>query len=300
MKTTWLEKNLIRLAGEDFASYTQCLPKTKRRLLFIGVVVLIIFILCFLSILEAFSELFASVWLGIVCGLFFGWVVTNSYLLLIHTLAKNLLVPEQIKSKSSMSYYIRIATVMFFALVVSKPIEHFLFQRNVQTELTIYKSKKIQELESSVRNSYSRKLQDVTTEAAKSAMIHEMNNTLARKRALIADANFYIHSIRMLTNKSWVWVVTLALMAVFIYPIYLKRAIEPDSAYYSMKRERQLHIIESEYKRFKKEYKLALSHFTDEQLEFVEVYTDPPFNHTIHRPKLDPFQEETLLEKIYE
>lgn len=295
-----LEKYLVKLAGEDYLAYTECNDLTRRRIRYIGFVVFIIFLVCFLSILEAFSELFHNLYVGLTIGLFFGWVVTNMYLLLLYTLAKNLLVPNHIKSQSSLSYFIRVATVIFFAVVVSQPIEHYFFQKYVLTEVATVKAQKLDDLYQTVNQSYDERLKLATQDSVRDRLRQEKKSVLALNQRLINEANFYTLSLRILSNKLYPWSVTLLLIWLFIYPLYLKRKIEPTSNYYKIKRRRQFKLITNEYDVFKRQYRLILSEYTDENLEYSEFYVDPPFNFSFEKEKLELKKEKVFIEGIHE
>jgi len=288
------------MAGEDYSAVENCKEQTKKRLYFIGFVVCLIFLLSFTSILEAFSELFNSFWFGLIVGLFFGWVIVNMYLLLLYTLARNVLAPDEVKSRSTLSYYIRLGTMVFFAIVVSKPIEHFLFSEYVNTEIEVYKAEKLRDLRQSLFTTYSKRIKDSSALIDKETIIKERNAIYAHQKMLISESNYYTLSLKFLNKRPHTWVVTLLITSLFVWPIYLKRVIEPDSPYYRRKFERKSEIIRSHYLSFKKEYNKTIRQFTNEELSYSEPFKDAPLNYYIKTTEITYNDEESFLSSFYE
>lgn len=274
-----LEKFFVRIAGEDIQAYRKCADSTQLKILMSGLLVCLIFVISLLSITEAFTQFFNSMFVGILTGLFFAWVVANLYILLLYTLSRNVLAPNDKDVHSKSAVAIRICTVAFFAIVVSKPIEHFLFQKYVATEIIVLRAE-----------SRSNILQ-------KSNSVNQ--NDIERGLALVDANNYYIESIKKLSEKVWPWSISLVLVFLFISPVLLKRSISEESYYYKILSENQRAIIDTDYATFKQQYADIINQYTQEELEYSEPYSDPPYNFRLINKHEKYLKESDFLENIY-
>jgi len=289
------------MAGEDYEAFKQCSSLTKRRQLFIGLVICLVFLISFLGITEAFTEFFHSTVVGLTLGVFFGWTLVNIYLLLLYTLARNTLVPSHIKATSRLAVVLRLGTIIFFAIIVSKPIEHFLFQKYTFTEITIERSKHLEDLSAHITNSYNRRISQLTNEIQQEKLIRERERELQNIKDIVKSNNYYLESLKRLSNKGWPWFLTLVIIMLFVWPIYLKRAIKPDTLYYQIRRQNELSVVLTEYERFKSEYVTIINSFTskDEHLQYSEPYIDPPFNFQLRSQNFNFSKQSQFLEEIH-
>jgi hypothetical protein len=254
-----------------------------------------------LSIAEAFTSFFHNNAVGLLLGLFFGWTLVNIYLLLLYTLARNMLVPPKVKATSRLALLLRVGTITFFAIIVSKPIEHFFFQKYTYTEIAIKKSDALEDMSFSVSNSYNERIRQLSSSVQKTILSNERDAELLKVRTIVSNTNYYLESLKCLSAKGWPWLVTLAIILLFVWPIYLKRVIDPLANYYTIKRQHEQSIVNLEYKNFKVEYKKIINSFVPDQdeLEFSEPYTDPPYNFTLKTKNFKFSNQSNFLEEIH-
>ena len=301
-------KLLVRLAGENYQAYRKCNDNTRLRIRSTGILVLVIFTLSFLSCMEAFTEFFHSIWIGLTIGLFFGWVVTNMYLFLLYTLTRNVLVPENIKAHSRLSLALRVGTVAFLAIVVSKPIEHFLFKNQVKTQLVIYKTEAFDKLAQSINTSYSRRIAQAI-ESDKPALLKQRAYEINRMEKLVLNNEYYFKSIGFLNKKPLMWFISFLFIVLFCYPVILKRNIALNSIYYLDKEKTYKKIVDDNYTEFKSSYILTVQHWLNdinklqpknkEEAILYEAYLDPPYNFNKKTQVSSNKSEDLFLEKFY-
>lgn len=122
-------ERLATFSGEDFTILKRTERSFQKRFTIVGAIVLLIFCLCFTSCTYAVYCFFGrNVPLAISIGLFFGWMVTNIYLLLLYTLTPNLL-SDVVESVGMMSVSLRIGFIFLLGIVISRPLTVLLFER---------------------------------------------------------------------------------------------------------------------------------------------------------------------------
>ncbi|MBO6516518.1 MAG: DUF4407 domain-containing protein [Bacteroidia bacterium] len=293
-----LEKICVRLAGEDYEAYKQCAQGTRKNLLLIGALVVFIFVLTFLGIMEAFTEFFHSNLVGVVIGLFFAWIVSNMYLLLLYTLNRNVLVPEDRSVPSKVSFNIRLATVAFLGFMVSKPIEHFLFRSTIQEPIELIKAEKLLEIQTGIEENYQHMLLFVDQERKKK-LTAKRDADLRDVEELIASNSYYIQGLKLINGNSSAWALTGFIVLLYCLPIFWKRSIPIDSVYYKNKRDKQVGLVLNAYSEFKELYAKTMSRFSKESLTFTETHVDPPFNLIRYHEELETQSEEEFIREVY-
>ncbi|MBK7666685.1 MAG: DUF4407 domain-containing protein [Sphingobacteriaceae bacterium] len=118
-----MDEFLWKLSGSDYIVIKQCDQKIKDRFKKVGSFVLVIGSLCFFSGLITFYHLFNTIYISIPFALFFSWMVSNIYLVLLGTLSKNPLPHIRNEKALVVSLAIRIFFLILIAVIISKPIE---------------------------------------------------------------------------------------------------------------------------------------------------------------------------------
>lgn len=316
-----LKKCLCTLSGDDWGIIKVCSTERQRNFALIGLFVLIIFLLCFGSSYFTFTKLFQSYWIGVPVGLFFAWMITNIYLLLLYTLTKNLLPHIKSKGGRFLSVALRLIFVWFIAIVVSKPLEVLLFAIPVGTEIETYKQEQLQRYTGITEQYFENEVKDLraaiqqqlrlnngvnTNEIVKENLLiqkreNEKIDLVLRMRELIDHSNYYVQSIIILNTKYPIcWLISIFVMAVFTIPIYLKDFTPRNGLFYRRKEDIEITLIKEEYAQFKMRYSTLFQEIYNVKLEFAEPFEDPPFN-TIRKVDTRRFQsQDTLLREIYD
>ena len=138
-----LRKFFWTLSGDDKNIIAKCNKSTRTRFTGIGVLVAVIFSLCFVSCFLAFTGLIQNFFIGIIIGLFFAWMITNIYLFLLYTLSKTGFPYIPNRNARFISVSIRLIFIAFISIIVSKPIESLAFSKQLTQDIQIFKQKKI-------------------------------------------------------------------------------------------------------------------------------------------------------------
>lgn len=121
-----------KISGEDYQIIKQCDKKVQNSFTVIGVIVSLVFLLCFSSAFIFFDNIFNNFFAALV-GLLWGFMLVNIYVLLLYTITPAILKSKAANKKIafqnnninnvfSLSFYYRIGYVLFIAYLVAIPI----------------------------------------------------------------------------------------------------------------------------------------------------------------------------------
>jgi hypothetical protein len=308
------------LTGDDFNVIGKCSERTKRHFTIIGILVAFIFSLCFLSCYLAFSQLFRNIYVGVPVGLFFAWMITNIYLFLLYTLSKTGFPYIPNKTARYISTTIRVIFIAFIAIIVSKPIERLVISEQLELELEAFKKDKLELYKNStqeyfdeeiiiIKNLITQKetLNSVIDETEKSnfeKLIHskeaERDRLIKSMEQLVEKSEYYIQGIVILNSKFPIcWFFTFSVIIIFIIPAYLKIYIHKDSIFYRTKHYVESHLVRYEYELFKERYRRIFRYRHGIEVQYTELYTDPPFNTIRKTDDKKTLTESDLLDSLY-
>jgi hypothetical protein len=315
-----LKRKLWILSGDDFNIICQCDRQLQNRFAAIGLFVLAIFILCFISSYFTFTKLLQNFFIGIPIGLFFAWMVTNIYLFLLYTLSKNVLPHRRRRFLRFLSIILRIFFICFIATIVSKPLEALLFSIPLNSEITTFKQEQLttfktitteyfdteinglkqlneeqKRLNGSLKNEIIEKNQLLITkkESEKRELISKMEN-------LVGRSNYYIQSIVILNTKYWFcWAFTILTILVFLAPAYLKNFLDEHNNFYNCKKEIETKLILKEYSLLEQKYNLLLQENFQTDKSFCEIYADAPFDTILKKDERKFLPENDLIAELY-
>jgi len=147
----WLSK----FSGEDYQIIHDAKTdvKVKMNFAFIGLFVLVIFAISFYSCAHFIYQLFnENLMLTLPIGIFWGFMITNIYLLLLYTITPKILVSKERKNKGvatneekesslliNMSIGFRIGFVVLIAIIIAQPWIITTFSTNARVYLDKYK-----------------------------------------------------------------------------------------------------------------------------------------------------------------
>lgn len=147
---------LFTCSGEDNYILKRCKPAIQRRFALIGFFVLLIFAGCFFSATLFSNSLFqGSMWVSLPIGIFWGAMVVNIYLLLLHTISpaiiplaskkkrrKNNALSNESEEKAnflSLSMLLRIGFMILLAIIIAQPLNYSLLSSTITTHLEKHK-----------------------------------------------------------------------------------------------------------------------------------------------------------------
>lgn len=310
----------IKLSGDDYTVINKCSIKTQNRFVLIGMLVFGIFILCFVSCLYTFIELFNNYLIGTPVAIFFSLTIINIYRLLLHTLTKKVLPHVKFKKSGIFTVIVRIVFISLIAVVVSKPLEVMLFSFLLKNEIYTFKKEKLEKYTSQTAEFFDKQIGEIKHEIeqqinlqrdlqkfeiTKYQMLLQDKETEKLKliedmQILVKGSNYYIRSIIILNTKYPIcWLFTLITITIFLIPAYKKNKVSLDSNYYKIKKSIEINLVAKDYELFKQKYNSIFREKFGINVSFNEVYADAPFNTT---PKLDErkfMEEDILISELY-
>lgn len=283
--------------------------------------VLAVFVLCFVSSYFTFIKLFPNYWIGIPIALFFAWMITNIYLLLLYTLTKNVLPHKQHAKSRIFSLVLRIAFISLIAVIISKPLEAFVFASALNQEIAQHKQQKLTEYNSATEEYFAGETRElklmlenpkklgsdessVKTEQYRQLLIakeNQKNKLLGEMTNLIEKANFYIYSIVILNTKyPACWLFTLLSVSIFLAPGVLKNLVSENSDYYRLKKEKEVNLVRREYLAFRERYSQTFQDLFGVEKTYPEHYLDAPFNTLPKKDTAVYLTEHDLIGELYD
>lgn len=319
------------LSGDDRSIIRQCSKKTQNIFIIIGALVSCIIVLSFISVTGAFIHFFNYILIDIAIGLFFALMMANIYLLLLYTLSKNLLPHISSKGARKISVGLRVGFIAIFAIIVSKPLELFLFSPLIEEEIILHKQKEYKSSELVINSIYDKsfkdlerliKLGDSSASQILTSKKIEREKNLSDLKFKIESSDFYLHQLRILNSKYlFTWMFTLMIILLFLSPIYFKFLMEEENEFYQKKKIIEIQIVLDEYDSFKRNYKifwkefiqdlenrppdkkarinLILNEIIQKKFELEVLYNDPPFNTVKIKDQRDILDQFSLKEELY-
>lgn len=315
-----LRRILCTFSGDDYSIISQSDKTIQNRFMAIGGFVAVIFALCFVSCYFTFTKLFQDYFIGIPIGLFFSYMITNIYLLLLYTLSKNSFPCKTDKAAQLFSISIRVIFICFIAIIVSKPIETILFSMPLESEITSYKQEQIDKYRKSTSEYYDAETKNIKLIIEKQKNLYSNSETsqvvnyeklMAKKELqkdeliasmilLVNNSNYYIQSIVILNTKyKACWLISFFTMFVFLFPAYLKNFLGEQSFYYETKRTIENRLVKEEYASFRAKYNLLFQKRLNKNIQFSEPFMDAPFNTIRKKDEREFLKEDDLISDLY-
>ena len=315
-----LRKSLCTLSGDDYSIISHCLKGQQNRFAAIGGFVLFIFVLCFVSSYFTFTMLFQNYFIGVPASIFFSWMITNIYLLLLYTLTKNVLPHIRNDKARVLSIGVRLGFICFIAVVVSKPLEALIFSNQLGNEISLYKQEQIQKYTAITSEYFEHETEQLKLiiqrqkelyGASATGKVEQYEKLLLRKESqkqeliskmenLVEHSNYYIKSILILNTKYPVcWLFTFFSIVIFIIPAYLKNFLGEQTFYYDRKRGIEMTLIQQEYTSFKSQYNILFQSIHKTNKTFSECFVDAPFNTIRKRDGREFLKEDDLISELY-
>ena len=315
-----LRKALCTLSGDDYSIINQCSRAQQNSFAAIGGFVFCIFVLCFFCSYITFTKLFQSDLIGVPASIFFSWMITNIYLLLLYTLTKNVLPHIRNDKARIYSVGVRLAFICFIAIVVSKPLETLLFSKQLDKEIVMYKQNQVQKYTYITSEYFDHETEQIKRIIAKQEKLYGNSSTgnidlykklLLRKKNqeqvlisqminLVEHSNYYIRGIIILNTKyPACWIFTFVIILIFLIPAYIKNFLGEHSFYYDRKKGIEMEIIQQEYASFKSQYNDLFRSYHNKNKIYSECYIDAPFNTIRKKDSREFLKEDDLISELY-
>src|SRR5690606_22404973 len=261
-----IRNRLCKLSGEDYAIIQKCNKKIQLYFSMIGLLVLIILICSFASALYFTEYMFHSLIADIGIGIVWGYIVTNMYILLLYTISPTLL-PTKVRKKQVIKTYnfrlsfsmgFRIFIVILLATIIVQPLNVLILKpdsKKLTSEIEMFLRKKneyvlITDIENILSdNSNSLLASDIKELISKNnhkLLISDINKELEKnsKSRLASEIQF------VLTTKYLATIISIAVISIFLIPIYLKYRIRQLGEFYEKKAAIKKRFIQDDYQDF--------------------------------------------------
>lgn len=316
-----LSRILCTFSGDDYSIINQSRDRSiQYRFMAIGGFVTAIFALCFISCYFTFTKLIHNYFIGVPIGLFFSYMITNIYLLLLYTLSKNSFPCKTNKASQLFSISIRVIFICFIAIVVSKPLETMFYSSDLEKEIAIYKQEQISKYKQSTTEYFIEETKNLKLIIEKQKLLytnaetsqiesyiqllkkkeHQKEELITSMTNLINNSDYYIQSIVILNTKYQdCWLFTFISMFIFLFPAYLKNFLGEHSSYYESKRTIENRLVKEEYASFKDRYTWLFQEYFNRNLQFTEPFIDAPFNTIRKKDEREYLEEDDLISDLY-
>lgn len=311
---------LWKLTGDDYRIIEDCNLGTKVRFALIGILVICIYLICFLSLSFAFVKIFNNTLVAVLLGVFFAWMIYYIYLLMLYTLSK---VSYSVNDKTigrMVSVGIRLTFIVFISIIVAKPMEQLFFIEKVDIQVAELKEQRKQDYRQSTLDYFKRQIDLIQAnidkkeiknismdkidveilEEQKSQLIAEQSSMIASMERLVDESDYFFQSI-LLLNKNYpiCWGITLINALIFLLPFILKMWMKSDSPYCIARNVNENRIILEDYSLFKERYAALMQALHQKDFCYSETYEDPPYNTIRKQDRRVILSEEDLLETLY-
>ena len=241
----------------------------------------------------------------IFLSLFLSSLFVCIYIFLLHTFAKKGLGKEVVKSsfKQSLlnpSNFLRTGFVIFIGFIIAKPIEIYVFQSKLDSDINEYKQQlltdhqkevdalfqadlvraesRIQQLQ--VLGSDEMVATEIETWKSRIASLNtEKQTTIQAAEQRISYSDFFIYRIRtVMTKYKLSYILCGFIIFLFLLPGYLIYSLSEDDEYYELKRRIETALVLRQYHALVKTYSDTFASRYGLKVELYTVYDDPPFN----------------------
>jgi hypothetical protein len=294
-------KGLLKLIGIELELLSTSSSNVIVLFLLSSLSLILVVLLTFLSIEYAFEYIFHNFFIDLFLSIFISYLFGNIYVFLIHTISKDTVSKNIKKRFLSLSNISRIGFVIFIAFIISKPIEVYLLQKQIDPIVESYKLKIINKSNNVFQGLYAEKFKVIDNEIysvklendarmiqqsaelisllkKRNVYKNELNNLIYNNENEILKSNFFITKIKILSSNFILsWIICIIVIVIFLLPVYFLYKINSNHDYYINKSNYERNLIDNEYIIFKKEYSKIFLKKYGIQVSYYETYLDHPY-----------------------
>jgi hypothetical protein len=237
-----------KLAGADAYILQQSGKSSRYSFAVIGFSYCVVYIITFLSFFGFFWGVFHYFLIALLGAAIFSFLIGNIYRVVLISLEPQTLPVKPERGSIIFAYIIRVGTVLLFAFFVSKCFETMLFGHWVDKLI---------------------------------------EGDLARKYGVskFDTSEMFVEHMKVLNQKHpAMWLITIFMALIFMYPVFLRHVLKGKQEYYDIKKDIDIKLVLHEYEKFKlirdKIYISLYEMYQDSSKYFkthVKVYVDEPF-----------------------
>jgi hypothetical protein len=245
---------------------------------------------------------------------FFSFTFLTIYLLLIQTFSKETLPASYKVTFFSTSNMTRACFVFLISLLIAQPVKVYLLKDELDQDIAVYKTHLYQRFLDRTNQLYRNDLVKLNreqlwyeqlnsaselnkvrakTDEIEAAMEMNKNDALLK----IAGADFFLKRVELAGKYPSSWLTCFLVIFIFSLPVYLIYSISDNSKYYTEKRKYDHDLVLHKYGEFKRRYTLLFKERYNKDVQFAELYEDPPFN-KIKKPLPIYLKSAELTEKV--
>ena len=264
----------------------------------------LVIILSFLSTVIVFINTVENTIASILLAIFFTLIIINLYRLIIVTSSPNNLKIQKENFKDLIGHYIVKSILLFMIfIIISEPLETFIFKKNVNYHLDEYKEILVDNfkyklesvsdyeieklmydnqslIEFNLRNnievdSFNQKKLD-----EKIISILEKNESeVLEIETKIDSSNFFFQQIKIVNSMvPQSHLLSILIFIIVLFPVYLIMYDENFKKYFIVEENSNNFIIKNNWKKYSKEQEELFLKRTGKKLVRQNLYQDPPFN----------------------
>lgn len=311
------KKTIVSLIGIDYSILKEAGEEKIHKFYICGLLVILILILSFFSVFYAFELMFHMWYAEIFLASFFALMFFTIYVLLIQTFSKEVLPKTRFEPFFNLSNVGRMAFVFMIGFIISQPLKILILEDRLEPRLKDYKNEVLSEFSRNLTLLYqddilamqSQKNREIPIYGAghpsilkideRISLIHnKINQEEADVRAKITGSDFFVRRIVLCNGYLEGWLITVIIVSIFAVPVFLIYSISSNSRYYQIKKNKEFHLVNNHYQRFKIKYsEIFNSKFAISGVSFYETFADAPFN-TVRKDAPATFSQEDFKTKF--
>lgn len=293
-KFSWMvkPKGFIKLLGGEYDLMQKAGGTVLFKFYLSSVIILFIAVVSFLSIVYAIDLLFHMIIVEILLSTFLSLLFLLLFIFIVNTFTKD----ARQRKLLNLSNVTRLGFVMFIGFIISKPIEVLFYRNIIETDIEQHKAQLAKDHALKIDQLFAHDLLKLNIEKAKYINLGLYGDTLQidhqivlideKKKELAATSVFriqqgayFIYRIKVISGKyPGSWLISLAVIVLFLLPVFLIYSISADEEYFKRKNEQEKKIVERAYNAFTQKYAEIFLNTYGLELEFYSKYEDPPFN----------------------
>ena len=283
---------------------------------------LAIILLSLLANFIVFYNTIENIFFSIIITVFLSLIIINLYRLIIVTSSPyNLKITLKNIKNHFGHYIIKIVLLLMIFLVISQPIETFIFKNKISKNLDDYKINSIDNYRYSLEKQSNREIEGLIDNYEINKSYKILSESVIDSSALIQlelkiknieeinelkvvdfqdkmnDSNLFFQQIKILTNDvPESYLISFLIISLVFYPLYLILYDESFMKYFKIEEKYNHSIISSDYTHFSTLEKELFYNSTGFKLEREAKYSDPPFNKKRIEDKNKYFKKGALVE----
>jgi len=265
---------------------------------------MLVIVLSFFSTFIVFINTIENLLASIILAAFFSLLIVNLYRLIIVTSSPNNLKLNKDNFRDMIGHYIvKAVLLLMIFLIISEPVETFIFKDSVNSYVEDYKGELIYNFENQLKLSSEKAIEKLTYDNENQIKFREINNLeidsevqklfedkinliLQNDQDRIFDfeekiinSNFFFKQISIVNSRVPAsYLLSILILLIVLYPVYLIMYDENFKSYFELEEESNNYIIQNNWNKYSVKQEELFFETTGKKLIRQNLYLDPPFN----------------------